>query len=353
MSKKPNVLLGMGPEPQFEDPSCFEDDNLRAAFTWYNYRYDLSDAIKWLTDYLRSTSTDAETIALYERNWRYVPQWVCVIARLANRSIVIPPHIRIRWRERLNQLESHWQAKVATDENVAVGEQSNLDRRIGECIAEIEHELDRLYQDDYNRKPPDFYAILNKFQIKGRFTQRIIDYYQPLLDEIEAKIDERLSRAQYKVYKAFVQAIIDDCNRLSENAKAARKPRKKKAKKQNFSKCKYAVEDLELKLRSIDLTKVVGALTVYVYNRRRRKLHMLVAASVEGLKINRSTIINIDEKMSSSKTIRNPAKTVVQIAGETKKGTVAAMFITGIKAKQGPASGRLSEDSLILKAFNT
>jgi hypothetical protein len=130
---------------------------------------------------------------------------------------------------------------------------------------------------------------------------------------------------------------------------ATKKARTKKvpSKMKLISKLKYAAENKELKIVSINPTDIIGATELWVYNSKTRKLGKYVAQEFKTLSIKGSSIENFDESKSVNKTIRKPEEKLKEFA---KAGKVQLRkFLTEIKAVESRMNGRINADILLLK----
>jgi hypothetical protein len=108
-------------------------------------------------------------------------------------------------------------------------------------------------------------------------------------------------------------------------------------------------EFADLKLRSITPDKIVGADQAWLYNTKLRKLFKYQALDGYTLTIKGTTIQNFDPEKSGSKILRKPD---VQLAGVSSmsKRPMSNLF-NDVKATMGKATGRVSNEYIILGAF--
>ena len=112
-------------------------------------------------------------------------------------------------------------------------------------------------------------------------------------------------------------------------------------------KVKYATEDTDLNLVSINPAEVIGAKEVWVYNKKTRKLGKYVAEAYKTLSVKGTTIINYDESKSVSKTLRKPEDQLKEFAKASK--VQLRKFLEDIRATETKLNGRINEDILLLK----
>jgi hypothetical protein len=143
--------------------------------------------------------------------------------------------------------------------------------------------------------------------------------------------------------------IVKDAEKLAANASKQRKPRKKKpiSFDKMVSKIKYKVKDDSLKLQSVDPVKIVGAIQLWIYNTKTRKLGVYNAEDESGLKMKGTTIKNYVENTSVSKTLRKPDVTLPIVTDGSKIALRKVM--EGIRAKPSKLNGRINKDTLLLR----
>ena len=103
--------------------------------------------------------------------------------------------------------------------------------------------------------------------------------------------------------------------KISGEAVKNRKPRKRKVKSPEELVVKVKVLDKfdELKLVSVPTTEIIGAMQLWVYNVKTRKLGCYVASDSSGLSVKGSTIIGYSETKSVHKTLRKPEVTLPEV----------------------------------------
>ena len=194
------------------------------------------------------------------------------------------------------------------------------------------------------------------------FVNRIGAYYTPVMEELEAAkakgADAELKGAykhydkdRFKRVSAFFAQLTDALSTYGQVKKAVRKARVKKplSKEKVVRKVKYATEDTDLNLVSINPAEVIGAKEVWVYNKKTRKLGKYVAAADSGtLGIKGTAILGFDTKGSIAKTVRKPEVVMKKFMAAGK--VALRTWLDEIKATPVTLNGRLNADTLLLKA---
>ena len=242
-----------------------------------------------------------------------------------------------------------------------------LAEKTSDFIAKVEWVVDQ-YISGVQSEIQDYsvYDELKKINAPKTLVQRVIEYYTPLLNELEELVTHKTpdllegykhlkTVASKRDYLAFIKNIIDECQKflnasVAAKVRAVRQPRVKKKipVEKLVARVKYQKESNEYKLTSINPVNIIGALDVYLFNTKYRRLVQLVAASVEGFSIKGTTIINISDTCSS-KTLRKPEDALMEF-GKATKARASKMFID-LKTKAGSANGRLNEETIILKVY--
>jgi hypothetical protein len=198
--------------------------------------------------------------------------------------------------------------------------------------------------------------------VKAPHARKIISHFTPKLDEpklvLSGKAGEDLDEAyscftkvNIKKFVAFIEQIIADANRIVNNSKVTRKP--KKAKKISadklISKLQYKKEDVEFKVVSINPVEIIGAKQLWVFNTKTRKLGVYNAWTTGGLTIKGTTIDGFTDN-SSSKTLRKPNDVLQALAKATERKYKSTF--DSIKATEQALTGRINNDTILLKVFN-
>jgi heptaprenylglyceryl phosphate synthase len=134
-----------------------------------------------------------------------------------------------------------------------------------------------------------------------------------------------------------------------DHLKKSKVPRKKKVKSadQMTQRLKYMKGDAELKLTSIEPTKLIGACEAWIFNVKTRRVDHYFSNDVDGISIKGSTLQNINEKTSVAKKIRKPLEVSKNIVMGTSRS--ATKYFDAIKTKPVLSTGRLNAFSIILR----
>jgi hypothetical protein len=225
-------------------------------------------------------------------------------------------------------------------------------------IAEVESLVD-----DNSANLTSFYEWLKKRSAKPTEVRGLIDYYTPWLEELveanERIVDPDLKEAYSYMTKKDLKArmqlfrgIITDCESYLSNSRktVVRKPRKNNPKSADkiVSKIKFMKEHTDLKIVSIDPSKIVGASELWAFNTKTNILARYIATSSTGLSVKGTTIQSFSP-MSQQKKLRKPVDTLPNITGSTAKA--AEKTFASEKTKSNNPNGRINEFTVILRAI--
>jgi hypothetical protein len=235
--------------------------------------------------------------------------------------------------------------------------QDRIKLKINEHIGHFEEQQDLLATK--SKVDPEAFAYLKKENVSQNmltsiaqpFIERMIEWQEAKAGTCE-DLKEGYSHWQakdYKKYFAFVEAILADIEAYAKTKKAVKVNRVKKApnKQKIVSKVKYAKDNTQYKIASVDPLQIIGATELYVFNVKTRKLGKYVADEhMATLNVKGTTITGFDAQTSTQKTLRKPERQLPDFMGSSK--TAKRKFLQGIKSVEIPLSGRLNSDTILL-----
>lgn len=210
--------------------------------------------------------------------------------------------------------------------------------------------------------PPSVYDSLVALDAPTPVARSIMAKYQGYLDElreIRPGCDPQLWEGYAKWEREdinklidLVSAIVDEAARYVGNKTAVRlsprKARKPKAQRQ-IRNLKYLREHADLRLVSLDPMKVVGAMTLWTYDVKRRLLCMYVSNSRTGFMIKGTTLRCVDMERSVVKKLRKPEEQLAALLTANKSGAVA--FIDELTTKPSRPNGRINANTILLRSY--
>ena len=359
-----------GPEPEWSaeaadwDNDRF-DNRLRKSFYYYNYYYSQKDCKKYVIEWLQKNSklTIDEVKAFNRAGDRLLPMTVCSLI-MAHRAGMPFRGRHIEFiidsvQDVISKAEPEVLDTVATPEQIAY--RPTIQDRPNEKTSEIIGELEGHYDDaDQNVKttfkPYDFLVANNVVQGQLSKYEALYTKRKEELVAAQGKEDAQLKEGysnfkavDFKRMIAWIDELLAAVEQYRGVKRATKKARVKKApsKEKLISKLKYAKENKELKIVSINPADILGAQELWMYNAKTRKLGKYVAASFKTLSVKGTSIENFDTDKSVCKTLRKPDEKLKEFA---KAGKVALRkFLDDIKATEAKMNGRISADVVLLK----
>ena len=360
--RRQGITSAIGKEPKLSETST--NGQVCAAFNWYRYEHDDSDAKKYTITYLQKTFKGGEVVAA---RMKELPDWEFGATGWMTRQLSLgnslPKEYMARLTDRLATLNMKARTILKIDDAAPVEVRVAPARMFTSVAATIIAELDGII-DDLTKKnmPADIYKMMAEKQPSLPTITNIVDYYKPYLDELGQCTsrggDEQVKEAYEKVGKSrvkllteFITAILQACEQLSTNKKRERKPRAKKVKTalQLTKKMKYKLSDDTYKIKSVQPTDIVGSLQLWVLNTKTRKLGVYHAEDTKPLSIKGTTIVGFNKTSSVQKKLRKPEAIISMVASGTKVQLRNVM--SDIKAKSSPLNGRINSDTILVRSI--
>jgi hypothetical protein len=275
----------------------------------------------------------------------------------------------VKWlREEITQILNSEDIEEQKEEAEETASSFNIQERIREQAAfmseELDYEIDKFITNP-NEFDPKAIKVINLLKAKGAKAPhvRYIKAYfhkgaKELAELSSGNADEQLREAfkhhpRKNVRKLieFYDSIIESCNQIAAESKVLRKPRTKKSKSTEdlTKKLKFCIKDDKLGIVSIPPATIIGAQGVVVFNVRTRKLGYYISKSSAGLGIRGSSITEFTEK-SIHKTLRKPVEQIREFREQNTQRRFETWF-NNIKTTDVALTGRINEDTIILKAF--
>jgi hypothetical protein len=347
-----NVVM-YGHEPKFDrELSKIE---LMATLNWYTQNKDTRDAVKYANDYFRKNyKLNVENVI------KEYPTTFGFVCRILNNGGIINEKDNTWFNETIlkikNDLANYKVEVVVDDKPVMPNIQDRIKEKASECIGELEGLLDEYILSKFTSNPKP-YGVMHTLNIKGVHTNRILEHWKRIRAEYDTVLtteDELIkegysnfSKTEIKKIVGFCDSIITDCMKVVDEANKSRKPRQRKQKtpEQLVSKLKYL--DKHEALISENSKDIIGAIQLWVYNTKSRKLGCYNADDASGLSVKGSSIIGFNESKSTQKKLRKPEVTLPEIL---KGGKVyLRTALDDIKAVPATLNGRLNTDTILLR----
>lgn len=349
-----------GGEPSWQDGNTL----LSTALNWYNYHSDYKESKKFAIQYLKHIKENKNVISKIEKVPDDKFQNLGFVCRMEMRGAPLSEKQK-NWiktffinLERLKQKEEKPKEKEVVTNTLSI--QDRVQEKSKEFIAELEGNLDKCIESK-NFKTFKPYELLLQIGVKSAHTSSIKKFFEKRLTEFQtvltsndAAIKEgysNFSKKQLKEYVELLNTVIADCDKISQNAKLTRAPRKKKPKSVDkvLEKVQYKKSDTELKLVSINPSEILGCKQLWVYNTKLRKLGVYNAKDADGLSVKGTTLLNFVEDSSVQKTLRKP-DVVLSALLKASKTSIKKTF-DAVNSVESQLTGRLNADTILLKVF--
>ena len=347
-----NVVM-YGHEPKFDrELSKIE---LMSTLNWYTQNKDTKDAVKYANDYFKKNhKLNVDSVI---KNYSTTFGFVC---RILNNGGSVNEKELIWFNETIVKIKEDLAKPkvdvVVDDKPVQPNIQDRIREKASECIGELEGLLDEYILSKFTSNPKP-YGIMHTLNIKGVHTNRILEHWKRIRsdydnaltteDELIKEGYSNFSKTEIKKIVGFCDSVITDAMKVVSEANKTRKPRQRKQKspEQLVSKLKYL--DKHEELVSENPKDIIGALQLWVYNTKSRKLGCYNAEDASGLSVKGSSIISFNESKSTQKKLRKPEVTLPEVL---KGGKVyLRTALDDIKAVASTLNGRLNTDTILLR----
>jgi hypothetical protein len=357
-----------GGEPQWDTERAEKFDNetfdhhLRKSFYYYNYYYTQKDLKKHVVEWMQTqpTTFSKQDISAFIRSSdRNISMTACSLVMAHRQGMPFRGrHIEFLTESINKAISSAEPEIVETAEEKPKAYVPTIQDRLNEKTAETIGELEGHYDEmDTKFKPYDFLVANNVPQSQlGKYLE-VYNKRHAELTEAQAGRDDQLKEA-YRHYKsadfkrsiAWINDLLSSIEQYRSVKKATKKVRAPRAvsKEKTVAKLKYAKENKELKIVSVNPADILGAKELWIYNTKTRKIGQYVADELTGpLGVKGTTITGYDEAKSVCKTVRKPEEKLREFARATK--IQLRKFISEIKATQTSLNGRINTDIVLLK----
>ena len=345
-------------DPEFEH-------HLRKSLNYYNYHYNPKDLKKHVLDWMRKLGTySKDQLKSFDRAAdRSLPITACGIVMAARAGMPM------REKQQL-YIDTKIQAVIASAEPedtdiktpAAVAQAPTIQDRLLEKTNELIGEIEWYYDEVIQKRKPEFKPY--EFLTINNVPQSQLARYESVFTERRAELElarsgddadlaegySHYKTADYKRLFAFIDDLISGITQYRSVKKATKKARVKKApsKEKLVARLKYAKENKDLKLVSINPADIVGASELWIFNVKTRKLGKYVADTYQTLSVKGTSIVNFNDQSSVAKTLRKPADQLKEFSKASK--VALRTFIKDIRATEIKLNGRINADTVLLKA---
>ena len=351
-----NVVFS-GYEPKFSIE--LSKVQMMLALNWYSQNRTSKDAEKYITDYFKKKlKIDIGSLA------KDCNSTFCYICRIVYNGGMLSVKDQIWFDNQIKQIENQMSVKKVKVVEVTPGNVISIQDRIREksqeCIGELEGQLDDYILSDYKIDASP-YGVMHTMNIKSVHVNRIVEVFRKRRIEFDNVLntdDKELKEAygnftkpQLKKVVAWCDQVILDCQKVMGSAAQNRKPRKRKVKSPEELVAKVKVLDKfdELKLVSVPTKEIIGAMQLWVYNVKTRKLGCYHAEDAGGFSVKGTSLENFNESKSVHKKLRKPEVSLPEVM---KAGKVLLRnYMDSIRAVESALTGRLNADTILLRSL--
>jgi len=347
----------LGEEPTWENQQLLTENEIQSklasAYNWYNYFANPKMNREFLTEFMVDSGMSKAAVQMMNKvDDHHILPSTWKMARMITMGYDAP---KIRREILFNDITEIVKRGIAIAEAERPPSAMSKSTVTNNLLADVESMVDA--NDEQLTK---FYELLKNKAPKPAMVTDIANYYQPWVDEMKEAYATKdtdfkyayrhMTKKQIKDRIALFEGIINDCKSyVGNNRKAVvRKPRKIKPKSDTVivKSLKYQKEDVDLKIVSIDPTKIIGAKELWTFNTKYNVLAHYVSDT--GLSVKGTTIQNVNDKLSSQKKLRKPDQVLPDITGSTSKAAIRSF--EAITTKASVPNGRIADTSIILRA---
>jgi len=344
-----------GDEPNININSKYPEVEVSRAYSWYNTNHIPEEGREWLIVYLQSNNYSTDFINNIKL--KQIPMVFCSIARLLTRNIQLPEKTIINFNKFLQEQNTDSGSEVKNKKVSYVSKLLTVDSKIDIIMSNIEEATDQLiltgkyeyslYNDIKSQdiKSPTVKEIYSRLQSR---IQQVLE----LADNPKSNIKEyyiKHTREQKKAVIEFHRMLDADCIKALQVTKVVRQNRKKRPinAEKVLKTFNYKKEDTQLKIHSIEPSKILNSSILVVYNTKYKRMTVFVAKEGEKLSVKGTSILNYDDTKTESKRVKKPEEATSQILS----GTNSSILKTFAKFKSTPqaVTNRINEDTLLLR----
>lgn len=348
-----NVVFS-GHEPKFSIE--LSKTQLILSLNWYSQNRTSKDAEKYVTDYFkRKLKKDIGVLA------KDCSSTFCYVCRIVYNGGMLSVKDQIWFDNEIKKIENKLnikKVKVIEEKTNVISIQDRIREKSQECIGELEGQLDDYILSDYKIDASP-YGVMHTMNIKSVHVNRIVEVFKKRRIEFDNVLNtddkelkeayDNFTKPQLKKVIAWCDQVILDCQKVMGSAAQNRKPRKRKVKSPEELVAKVKILDKfdELKLISIPTKDIIGAMQLWVYNVKTRKVGCYHAEDAGGFSVKGTSLINFNESKSVHKKLRKPEVSLPEVM---KAGKVLLRnYMDGIRAVESSLTGRLNSDTILLR----
>tara|TARA_B110000902_G_scaffold256053_1_gene322252 strand:- start:1712 stop:2821 length:1110 start_codon:yes stop_codon:yes gene_type:complete len=343
------------------------DTNFTHFNDYIRMEVDKKDVASFIKTYIKQTfDKDKQRVYLAAPEWAFTPKHFIAST--------------ILWEQKGKAFPDNWNAKSALDTFFAYLEEMGnkylyakteevvskprktpteiIQEKTSDFIGGIEITLDEWTE----KSTHTVYVDLIKDAFPQSTASAVVSFYTPLRNELTELISKKTPDlveayssqplSVWKKYLAFVQSIIDDADKYVAAKKATRTPRKPRVKSADKQVVKIQIcsENKEYKLKSIHPMSIVGAMRLYCFNIKTKKLIEYVSHKATGFEVKGTSLKGWDADLSRQITLRKP-NDVLPVALSKTPNQIGKAW-SALTTNTTAPNGRLNRDTIILRAMS-
>lgn len=338
-------------EPQI-NPLVYDHD-LMMALQYYNVNHDNKEKRKWVLSAYPKLKFNIDLSDYWYRT-------LGTLIRIRdNGNALSDVHLERIEKEIKFLTKAPTKRKAVVLENTAEQKASNIQLAMDEKVSQFLAEFNGLV-DEYCVSKSTVYVdrLVNSMGIRGPMIKKVLSKVESIMEELSVAIEgtdkyitegySNFKKAELKKLLGIYQTLVASLSQAKVTA--VRKPRKVKIKPPAViaKNVKFALENVDLGLKTIVPARVVGNTEVWLFNAKYRRLFCYKSLDGTTLTWKGSALLNWDKEKSIVKAI----KKTEELKGMVNQGTrVWTKYMKDQKTKPGILNGRCNDETLILAVF--
>lgn len=335
----------LGQEPMLSENAT--ELNFSMAFNWYNYFYTMKDGKTWILEWMKNSGYSKNAIKKIENVHEIKFNLVYgAIARMLSRGSFVQERMKEKLKAKIEEVSNQVE-ETSNDTDVVVSLQDRVSQISSDLIAELDGKLDLALSGDFSFNT---YNYLKTNNIRVAVIGKVSAYFKRVANDLTYEGHEYLGKKRFKEYKAFVEGMVADLDRYASNEVKTRAPRKPRAKKmkspeEQVKNLQYKVEDLDLKIKSVNPAAIIGARQIWLYNTKYKVLMQYSTEAEGGLGVKGNKILNYDK--GRGRKLRKPSETLQTLLSAGKVGL--RTILDNLTTKEFTPNGKFNSDIVIVR----
>ena len=326
------------------------DHDMIKALQYYNLNHDGKEKRKWVLERFPKLKFNSDLSDYYFRV-------AGTLIRIENNGNELSDEHKAKLQKEIEFLMKPAVKVEVPKEEVKpkASVQDAMDEKVSNFLGEFAGLVDEYV---LTRSHPKVDNLVNTMGIRGPMAKKVIDKVHKNMSELQEAIegtDKQLVEGYSNFKKVELKKLLGIYEQLVTSLTQAkvttvRKPRAKKVKPPAViaKSVKFAKENIDLGMKSINPAHVVGQSEVWFFNTKYRRIACYKAREGATLSWKGTTLTDWDTEKSFVKTVRKPD----EIKGLMNLGTRAwNKYGKELKSKSATPNGRCNEETIILVAF--